>query len=58
MIERIKAMPFGVKLSVLFLLISYISLFFLVPQVALFIAFLLTCFTAAYRIINYIVDGC
>jgi len=57
MIERIKAMPFGVKLSVIFLLISYIVFLCLVPQVGLFIAFILTCMAAVYRIIDYVVLG-
>lgn len=58
MIERIKAMPFGVKLSVLFLLISYVAfLLFVNLQAGLFIAFILTCMAAVYRIIDYVVLG-
>ena len=57
MIERIKAMPFGVKLSVIFLLICYIAFLCLVPEVGLFIAFILTCISAACRIIDYVVLG-
>ena len=58
MIERIKAMPFSVLVSIMFLLISYIVWCFTVPQIGLLLTFIVACFAAAYRIINYIVDGC
>jgi hypothetical protein len=55
--ERIKAMPWGVKLSVVFLLIFYIALLFLWPVIWLSLTFLIALYTAINRIIEYNVSG-
>jgi hypothetical protein len=55
--ERIKAMPWGVKVAAVFLLICYIALLFLSPEIWLCLTFLFGLYTAVNRIIEYIVSG-
>jgi uncharacterized membrane protein len=61
MIERIKlmpkAMPWGVKLAVIFLLICYIALLFLWPEAWLILTFIIGLGAAIDRIIEYNESG-
>ena len=51
--ERIKAMPFSVILSVIFLLVCCIAFLFFVPQLALYIAFIIAFMASSIIVINY-----
>jgi hypothetical protein len=57
MIERIKVMPWGVKLAVIFLLICYIALLFLWLEAWLILTFVIGLFAAIDRIIEYNESG-
>jgi len=52
-----KAMPWGVKLAVIFLLICYIALLFLWPEAWLILNFFIGLFAAIDRIIEYNTSG-
>jgi len=51
--ERIKAMPRGVKLAVIFLLICYIALLLVSVTFWLSLTFLIAIFIAIVRIVEY-----
>ena len=55
--ERIKTMPWGVKLAVIFLLICYIALLFLSPELWLILTFLIALYNAIDRFIEYNTSG-
>jgi hypothetical protein len=57
MIKRIKTMPWGVKVAAVFLLICYIALLFLSPEIWLILNFVIGLFAAINRIIEYNVSG-
>jgi hypothetical protein len=55
--ERIRTMPWGVKVAAIFLLICYIALLFLSPEMWLILTFLFGLYTAINRIIEYNASG-
>jgi hypothetical protein len=55
--ERIKAMPWGVKVAAVFLLICYITLLFLSPGISLILNLVICLLAAINRIIEYNVSG-
>lgn len=54
--KQIKAMPWSVKLAIIFLLICYITLLFLVPVASLIITFFIGVGAAINRILVYIIN--
>ena len=59
LIAEIKYMPIGIKLSILFLLFTYIGLWFIVVPVAVYISvviFIGLCITAIANIFAYFME--
>jgi hypothetical protein len=57
MIERIKSMPWGVKVSALFLLAVYVAMCVMVPMIGLILALIIGTWLSMLRIFHYLSVG-